>query len=118
MGLIGRFGPPLALMALIFFLSAQEGLNSGLGVIDAVGRKGVHMAEFGGLWWLWWRAFEWRRLGLSITIALAYAASDEIHQTYVAGRSGTVWDFAIDAAGVGVAGLLTVWLARRRRERA
>ena len=30
--------PPLALMGLIFFLSAQPNLNSGLGWIDHVGR--------------------------------------------------------------------------------
>ena len=46
MGPIGRFAPPLVLMALIFFLSAQPDLNSGLGWIDHVGRKLVHMAEY------------------------------------------------------------------------
>jgi VanZ family protein len=113
MGVLGRFGPPLALMGLIFFLSAQPGLNSGLGVIDTIGRKLVHMTEFGLLWFLWHRALGYRHLVAPIAIALVYAASDEWHQTFVEGRSGTPWDFAIDAAGVGVAGALFVWAARR-----
>jgi len=47
MALVSRIGPPLALMALIFFFSAQENLNSGLGVWDTIGRKIIHMAEYG-----------------------------------------------------------------------
>ena len=47
MAAVGRFGPPLALMALIFALSAQPDLNSGLGGWDTVLRKLAHMTEFG-----------------------------------------------------------------------
>ena len=50
------YGPPLALMALIFFFSAQPYLNSGLGVWDTIGRKLIHAATYGALWFLWWRA--------------------------------------------------------------
>ena len=51
-----RFAPPLLLMAVIYFLSAQPDLNSGLGVWDTIGRKFVHAAVYGALWFLWWRA--------------------------------------------------------------
>jgi hypothetical protein len=47
---------PLALMALIFVLSAQPNLDSGLGTLDLILRKIVHMAEYGLLLFLWWRA--------------------------------------------------------------
>ena len=113
MALASRIVPPLALMALIFFFSAQEDLNSGFGVWDTIGRKIIHMGEYGVLWFLWWRALGHRLLGVSIAIALLYAASDEYHQTFVAGRSGSVWDWAIDALGVGLAGALVVWRHRR-----
>ena len=43
---LGRYLPPLALMAAIFVLSAQPDLGSGLGVVDLIGRKIVHMGEF------------------------------------------------------------------------
>ena len=116
MGPLGRFGPPLALMALIFFLSAQEGLNSGLGLIDTIGRKFVHMGEFGLLFVLWWRALEWRRVGIAAAVALAYAASDEYHQTFVAGRSGHPRDWAIDALGIALAWALVTWRRTARGE--
>lgn len=105
---IGALGPPLLLMGLIYLASDQPDLNSGLGVFDLIGRKIVHMAEFGLLWWLWSRALGFRRPLLAAAIALAYAATDEYHQIFVAGRHGSPVDWGIDAAGVAIA-----WLARR-----
>jgi VanZ family protein len=112
MRLVGRYGPPLALMGVIFALSAQPNLDSGLGWIDFVGRKLVHMTEYGLLWLLWLRALGWRQRWAALAIAVAYAATDEFHQTFVAGRDGTVRDVAIDTAGALVAWAL-VELRRR-----
>jgi VanZ family protein len=112
---VARFAPPLALMALIFVLSAQPDLNSGLGLLDTILRKLAHMAEFGLLWWLWWRALRIPHPGPAIAITLLYAASDEIHQHFVAGRHGSVLDWCIDAAGVGLAGLAVALRERRLR---
>ena len=53
---VARFAPPLLLMILIFGLSAQPNLGTGLGTWDTVLRKAAHMAEYGLLWLLWWRA--------------------------------------------------------------
>jgi VanZ family protein len=114
MALIGRFLPPLALMGLIFFLSAQPDLNSGLGVADLVGRKLIHAAEYALLWWLWLRALDRRSPAGAAVIALLYAASDEWHQTFVEGRVGSPVDWAIDASGVAVAWAL--WSRRPRRD--
>src|SRR3979409_1861234 len=50
-GRLAAFAPPLALMGIIFFLSAQPDLNSGLGLIDEIGRKTGHIGEAGRLWW-------------------------------------------------------------------
>ena len=112
--------PPLALMALIFFFSAQPDLDSGLGLLDTIGRKLVHFGEYALLVLLWWRALRTRLdprgavLGAFVVAAL-YAASDEFHQSFVEGRSGSPIDWAIDCAGAAVAAL---WLSRRpaRRE--
>ena len=56
------WAPPLVLMAVIFFFSAQPNLSSGLGWIDHVGRKFVHAGEYALLCFLWWRALRtfWR----------------------------------------------------------
>ena len=112
-----RFAPPLLLMAVIFVLSARPGLNSGLGAWDVVLRKLAHMTEYGLLWWLWWRALGFRPPGPAIAITLGYAATDEVHQLFVRDRHGTPVDWAIDAAGVGVAGLMVVLRERRSARR-
>lgn len=101
-----RFGPPLALMALIFALSAQSDLSSGLGTLDTILRKLAHMTEYGLLWFLWLRAFGHRRPALAAAIAVAYAITDEFHQTTVEGRHGSPIDVLIDTAGVATAWLL------------
>lgn len=116
--LVSRFLPPFVLMAVIFALSAQPGLDSGLGQWDLVLRKIAHMVEYGLLWFLWWRALGYRNPLPAVVIALGYAATDELHQTMVRDRSGTPWDWLIDAAGVGLAGLLVVIVQRLRRRRA
>jgi VanZ family protein len=107
--------PPLALMAVIFAFSAQPDLNSGLGTIDLVGRKIVHMSEYALLCFLWWRALrsvaaDRAALAAALLASLAYAATDEFHQTFVHGRHGTPVDVGIDAVGMTVAAVL---IARR-----
>jgi VanZ family protein len=118
--------PPLLLMGLIWYLSAQSHLATDLGWIDLVLRKGAHMTEYALLTLLWARAL----VGLSggrttgraasppvwapaAAIALAWAAVDELHQGQVPGRVGTPRDVAIDAVGIAVA--VVVWRILRRR---
>ncbi len=114
--LLSRFGPPLVLMAVIFFLSAQPDLNSGLGTWDTILRKLAHMAEFGLLWWLWWRALGRgpRATWIAAAITVAYAATDELHQHFVKGRVGSPVDVLIDSAGVALAIAATQVHERRR----
>ena len=109
---VSRLVPPLLLMAAIFVFSAQPDLSTGLGTLDTILRKAVHMAEYALLWWLWWRALGYRGAAVAAAITVAYAASDEYHQSFVEGRHGTPVDVLIDAVGVGLA------VAARRRLRA
>src|SRR5215210_3065086 len=90
--------PPLLLMGVIFFLSAQPSLDSGLGPIDLVGRKLIHFAEYALLCFLWWRALvtvttPGRAALFAFLLAIAYAATDEYHQTFVEGRHGNPVDW-------------------------
>lgn len=106
--------PPLVLMGLIFFLSAQPDLSSGLGLIDLVGRKLIHAAEYALLWLLWWRALRTvlapeRAVPAALLVAVAYAVSDEYHQSFVHGRNGSPLDVAIDALAAGAAALVGRW---------
>ena len=114
MGPVTRYGPPLAIMALIFALSATPDLNSGLGAWDLLLRKLAHITIFGVLWLTLARATCWRRPVLATVIAILYAISDEVHQSFVDGRHGSPVDVAIDATGVGLAVLAWIVVTRRR----
>ena len=114
MGPVSRYAPPLVVMALIFALSATPDLSSGLGTLDVVLRKVAHVAIFALLWLTVARATDWRRPVLAAVIAVAYAASDELHQSFVEGRHGTPVDVMIDSVGIGLAALAWVLTARRR----
>jgi VanZ family protein len=111
--------PPLVLMGVIFFFSAQPNLNSGLGWIDHVGRKIVHASEYALLCFLWWRALRTRldasrALAAAWAVATVYAATDEFHQSFVTGRHATPVDVAIDSMGAAVFALLMLRAQRRR----
>ena len=89
-------------------------------------RKSAHFAEYAILALLVWRAirkptrnhgrpWSWREAGLAVSIAAAYAATDELHQYFVASRNASVGDALIDTAGAA-AGIWLLWcLGRRRR---
>lgn len=115
MAAVARFGPPVALMGLIFFLSAQPDLGSGLGSWDLVLRKLAHMVEYGLLFLLWRRALPAASPWAAAAIAVGYAATDELHQSFVDGRQGTPVDVLIDAAGVALGGLVQVTRERAGR---
>ena len=111
LALLSLWVPPLALMGVIFALSAQPDLNSGLGTLDTILRKLAHMAEYGLLTFLWWRALRAvlpgrAAVALAVAIAVAYAVSDEWHQSHVEGRHGSPVDVLIDSVGIAAVALL------------
>jgi VanZ family protein len=114
MGPVSRYAPPVAVMALIFWLSATPDLSSGLGSLDLVLRKAAHITIFALLWLTFVRATDWRRPIAATLAALVYAGSDEFHQTFVHGRHGAVSDVAIDAIGMGIAAFAWTLAAHRR----
>jgi VanZ family protein len=103
-----RILAPLALMAVIFYLSAQPaGAHHAWWVI--VLRKLGHISGYALLTALWaWalRGVVSRPVLWAVLISLAYACTDEVHQTFVRGREGTPRDVGIDAIGMALAALL------------
>jgi VanZ family protein len=102
---------PLAVMALIFVLSAQPDLDSGLGAIDLVARKLAHLSIYLALTLAWFWALRpvaspARALALAAGISFLYAISDEYHQSFVEGRSGNPVDVAIDTVGIILGSML------------
>ena len=81
-------------MGLIFFLSAQPDLSTGLGTWDLILRKLAHMAEYGLLWLLWWRALGYGNPALPAAIAIGYSITDESRWTHVI-PVGNVTDYTL-----------------------
>lgn len=122
-----RWLPALALMAVIFVLSSISGLRVSDDVqverpIRVVAHLGTYALLAGLLLYALCglrrpRAVEaWAAFGLT----LLFAASDEIHQSFVPGRTGRFDDIVVDAIGalIGIAvayAVLSFWATRRGR---
>jgi VanZ family protein len=110
--------PPIALMGVIFAFSAMPSDDVERGLLHLLSRKAAHFGEYALLCALWWRALRtvWEHrhaLAGALLICVAYAASDEYHQTFVDGRYGEPTDVLIDTAGALAAAAL-ISLKRRR----
>lgn len=89
-----------------------------------IARKLVHFGTFGTLAGLVWRALaaprpaDWNGspAALALAVTVAYAISDEIHQSFVPTRVGAAMDVAIDTAGA-VFVLGCIWMSGRLRRR-
>jgi VanZ family protein len=103
---------PLVLMGVIFYLSAQSSTGDHPWW-DVIARKLGHVTGYAlltGLWWWALRGVTRRPLLIALAISLSYACTDEFHQTFVSGRTGTPLDVGIDAIGMAIA----AWLILRR----
>jgi VanZ family protein len=109
-------------MGAIFFLSAQSSSGSH-SVFELILRKLAHVTEYAVLTLCWWRALSGlqvsssnrRRVLLAVCLALAYSASDELHQTFISGRHGTPVDVLIDSVGMTIAAVIATRTYARRR---
>jgi VanZ family protein len=90
-----------------------------LDLVNAVLRKGAHLAEYFVLYLLVYRGLSgararWRlswALG-ALFISMAYSVLDEIHQSFVASRIASLWDALLDTTGALAALLLIMILFR------
>jgi VanZ family protein len=108
---------PLALMALIFWSSAQSGGSE----IPEWAHVLAHFCEYAALaaLWIWALAPLIGRTAWPVAagIAFAYAISDEIHQGFVPGRVSDPFDVLVDAAGIAAALALGLYARGRASTR-
>lgn len=117
-----RWGAVIAWMALIFALSAQSKLPELIPGLPALEEIGGHLSEYAILALLLWWAL--RGTGTrypatwSLVSAALYGITDEVHQSFVPGRTMSVSDLLVDLIGaalaLSIAGLIT---ARRLAHR-
>jgi VanZ family protein len=119
LSIVPRWLPAILLMAFIFFLSSLPGwgeprefsFRNYLSV-----RKVGHVVVFGFLALSYLRILEGRknRYFLAWLCALLYAVTDEVHQSFVVNRNGSVIDVLVfDNIGAAVA-LFWHWLRKGR----
>ncbi len=121
-----RIAPALAWQALIWGLSSRPWPKAG-GWIAALWQalpgwltavlpadKTVHALFFGVLALLWHLGLPPRRErpALAFALAVLWGALDELHQSYVPGRTADLWDIVADATGALIA-VAAVALVRR-----
>ena len=101
-------GPAIAYAALIFFLSSLSGFPEEIPSFSGFD-KIAHFFEyyiFGCLLYRWFSSTNRhsnRRKAFWMTVAVGtlYALTDEWHQSFVPERHASLWDAAVDAAGIG-----------------
>ena len=111
---VSYWGPPVLYAALIFWLSSLSTVPSAPRHVDKV----FHFFEYSLLAKLFWRAFggtflrlkKMKRALLVFCITVPYAASDEIHQMFVKGRTASLYDWIADVAGI--LGMLTLMVIK------
>lgn len=137
-----RYGPLVIWMAFIFFASTSEFSASKtsrfirplllwlfpnitearIALFHASTRKAAHFTEYAVLGLLAARAFSgsshrWLQRAwfqAATVLIVVYALTDEYHQTFVASRTGSIYDSAIDIAG-GLVALIAFAFWRHRR---
>jgi VanZ family protein len=111
--------PPLTWMSLIFYLSSLSGLPD-FQAFDIAMKKGAHLTVYAILYLLLFRAFHSVRpeggrpsswiYAVAAMVAVLYAISDEVHQSFVPFRNATVQDVAIDSVGIF---LMSLWIWKK-----
>lgn len=99
--------PPFLWMMFIFSLSSRHSISvTHTFVYDFMIFKTLHVLEYAALFVLFFRAFHSTKLHLTlqftyaIVCSIMFAATDEIHQLFVATRQGKIQDILIDTIGI------------------
>lgn len=101
--------PPIIWMNLIFLLSSKTRIGvSEVQIFNFIIFKTLHIIEYAILYLLLFRGFYLstkkkptsKTYIMAFIIAVLYASSDEIHQTFIPTREGTIRDIFIDTIGI------------------
>lgn len=104
--------PAILYAGLILFLSSQSHLPGQSKIPD----KPVHLLEYLGFAIFLSRAVlsgrhpaTFRQMLAVLLLAASFAAFDEFYQSFIPGRTSSVYDWAADVTGIGLAITLLLW---------
>jgi VanZ family protein len=109
--LLSAYLPVIIWAGAIFLFSSQRSLHSfQLDTLDFIIKKTAHMGEYFLLFFLVHRALNMTHHKnypanwlIALIVCIAYAASDEWHQSFVTGRTASLRDVGFDSLGVSIA---------------
>ena len=103
--IVPRWFPAIVVMSIIFVFSSQPSENlPNFDILDTLVKKGGHVIGYGLLALSYAYAVRDVRnetkssvveMRLAWSLAVLYAISDEFHQSFVPGRSPSIWDVVI-----------------------
>lgn len=95
--------PPLLWAIVIFILSSIPQIKVSQFLIwDFIAKKTAHLIEYAVLFALIFRASQGKWVK-SFFLTMIYAASDEYHQSFVPGRTSSIFDLGFDLSGASIA---------------
>ena len=116
--------PVFAIAGVIFYLSAQTGMDNWLiNPLEVILRKGAHFLEYSLLSLFLWRLFfKGYRVTIrnafwfSLIFTILYAGLDELHQLFVLNRTGKVIDVVVDFFSAFVTLQMLLYLVKKNRK--
>jgi VanZ family protein len=116
------WGPALVIMTIIFISSSRpESLLPDFHWADKLVYKTGHILGYGLLALSYWKGLEMRpgRQAVALTLAVAYGFTDELHQSFVPGRTASWMDlFVYDGLGALLSLLIFTYYSRAATSRA
>ena len=117
-----RWIPALIVMTIIFISSSTASTNlPNYGSWDMFVKKGGHMFGYGLLSLAFWYGlnFERKKCWLAWLMALLYAMSDEIHQSFTPGRHPSPVDVLLfDGGGAAISIFAAAWVLKWKNRKA
>jgi VanZ family protein len=119
-----RYQLPAIVWALVIFAASSIPASKLPRIVLKISDKIIHASVFLVFGLLVYRAleiriqrssFDWRRALISVCAVTAYGVLDELHQSFVPGRTTDIWDATADATG-GLLSALILYLVYRRRK--
>jgi len=112
--ILPRWLPALLMMLIIFLFSSQpSSALPNFSWADKIVKKGGHVVGYAILALSYWYAFRMQedKRWLAWLLAVLYAFTDELHQTFVPGRHSSIWDVLIfDNFGA----MISLWIVSKR----
>ena len=115
--------PPIFLMLLIFIESSipMDGSPNDTALLTSLNptlQNLLHIPLYGALAFLWNRSFQKSHFSngkivlMTLFLTISYGCLDELHQTFVPGRYGSLVDIFLDSLGAFF-GIFVFYLARK-----